>query len=118
MPTVRNPQANSVQRRVSVNQPSFERPVTSDGNGKCEGQGEPDEAEIQHRRVEGHQRVVLQQRVRARSVRTEHGSGLEGIGRAQHQGKEEQGHDKPVRVAQPTSGSVDRFRKCTCITVR
>ncbi len=41
MPTVRKPQANSVQRRVSTSQPSPTRPVTSAAMAKAKGTVKP-----------------------------------------------------------------------------
>ena len=41
MPTVRKPQANSVQRRVSTSQPSPRRPVTSAAMAKQNGMVNP-----------------------------------------------------------------------------
>ena len=41
MPTVRNPQATSVQRRVAMSQPSPTRPVTSAAMAKLNGTVNP-----------------------------------------------------------------------------
>ena len=63
------------------------------GDGEGEGHGEPHVAEVQHRRVEGHEDVVLEQGVGAGAVvaggRVE---ADEGRGRAGHEGEEEGGH--------------------------
>ena len=56
-------------RRVSASQPSPKRPVTSAAIANMNGTVKPDVPEVEDRRVERHQRVVLQQRVRARGRR-------------------------------------------------
>ena len=86
MPTVRKPHANSVQRRVSTSQPSPTPAGDQRGDGERERHGEADVAEVEHRRVERHQQVVLQQRVGAGAVgRDRRRDLLEGVGRAEHE---------------------------------
>ncbi len=64
------------------------------GDGEGKGDGEADEAQVEHGRVEGHERMVLQQRIRARAVgRKRPAEGVEGIGRTDHQDEEEGDHD-------------------------
>ena len=63
------------------------------GHGEGEGDGEADEAQVEHGRVEGDQRVVLQERVGARAVgRDGARDGAEGVGGADHQQEEERRH--------------------------
>ena len=63
------------------------------GHGEGEGHGEPDEAQVEHRRVEEDQRVVLEEDVGSEPVgRRGAGHMAEGVGRPQHQGEEEGGH--------------------------
>ena len=63
------------------------------GDGEGEGQREPDQAEVEHGRVDEDQRVVLEQRIGAWTVgRDGTGHMLEGVGRPQHQPEEEGGH--------------------------
>ena len=60
-------------------------------DGEGEGHGEDDEADVEERRVDRHQRVVLQQRVRPEPLRRSR-RGHEGVGRPDHQ-TEEEGRD-------------------------
>ena len=61
-------------------------------DGEGEGHGEADEADVEQRRVDGHQRVVLQQRVRPEALRRAR-RGDERVGRPDHQAEEEGGDD-------------------------
>ena len=76
------------------------------GDGEGEGDGEADEAEVEQGRVEGHQRVVLQQDVGAEAVGG-HGAdhGLEGIGGPAMRPKKKAATTRVTSVAQATSGS-------------
>ena len=58
------------------------------------GTREADVAEVQDRRVEQHEDVVLQQRVRARARRTIGIAGGERVGRAEAEQGEERHHDE------------------------
>ncbi len=63
-------------------------------DGEGEWHGEADEPEVEQRRVDGHERVVLEQGVRPRTRggdRAHHR--VERVGRAGHQPEEEGGHD-------------------------
>ena len=69
--------------------------ATRDQRADSEGEGhhEADVAEVEHRRVEGHQDVVLQQRVRTRSVVSRRRvEGLERVGCEQQYHQERRGH--------------------------
>ena len=113
---VRKPQANSVQRRVSM-QPALADPAGDQrGDGEGERHGEADVAEVEHRRVEHHEDVVLQQRVRAGAVAWGRppADRLERVGRPEHQQEEEDADTtNSMTSAQPTSGSSSRCRKWT-----
>ena len=58
-----------VQRRVSREPPLVEAPCHERGDGEGERHREPDKAQVQKDRMESDQRVVLQERVRARTRR-------------------------------------------------
>ena len=105
-----------------LDQPALADPAGDEAaHGEGEGDGEADEAEVEQRRVEGHQDVVLQQRVGpGPSVGMAPVDGAERVGRAEHQPEEERRHHVDrSSVAQPTSGSVDPARgTCTPSTAR
>ena len=70
MPTVRKPHATSVDA-PDVGEPALaEPPVTSAAIANEKGIVKPDVAQVEHRRVDRDERVVLQQRIRARARRT------------------------------------------------
>ena len=80
----------------------LEQPALADATGdqrrhrERERHGEPDVAEIEDRRVEQHQRVVLQQRVRSGTVEADRhlGTGRERVGRTERDQSEERRHDE------------------------
>ena len=111
IPTVRKPQANSVQRRVSDQPALADPPGDERGDREGERDGEADETQVEQRRVERHQRVVLEQGVRSRPsagiAPATVGTGSAG---PDHQ-REEEGRDHELTsVAHPTSGSAARRR--------
>ncbi len=61
-------------------------------DGEGEGHGEDDEADVEERRVDRHQRVVLEERIRSEPLRHA-GGGDEGVGRTDHEAEEEGGDD-------------------------
>ena len=96
MPIVRNTHANRVQRRVSPEPPLVEAPRDECGEGEGKRHREADEAQIEKDRMERDQRVVLQEWVRARTIDGDPADDVgEGIGRAGHEGEEEDGHTEP-----------------------
>ena len=70
---VRNPHAYSAQRRVAIEPALADAAGDQRGDGERERHGEADEAEVQDRRVEQHEDVVLQQRVRPEAAAVEVG---------------------------------------------
>ncbi len=62
------------------------------GDGKRERDGEPYVAQVQDRRVDQHQRVVLQQRVGTGAVQRDGADRAEGVGRTDEQAEEEDRH--------------------------
>ena len=82
-------------RRVSTSHPSPKPAGGQRGDGERERNREADEAQVEHRRVEGHEDVLLQERVGARAVVAErHGHPVERVGRPEHQQEEERAHDE------------------------
>ena len=61
-------------------------------DGKGEGHGEDHESDVEERRVDHHERVVLKQRVRPDPLRRSR-CGHEGVGRPDHQAEEERRDD-------------------------
>ncbi len=74
---------------AGLHQPPLAEPTRDQrGDGEGERDGEPDVPEVEHRRVDRHQRVVLQQRVRPRTVgRDGADHGPERVGRSDHQAR-------------------------------
>ena len=68
-----------------------EPPRQQGGQAEGERDGEPDEPQIQEGRVDGHQRVVLEQRKRPSAVGRRHRQPLERRGRAEDQQEIERG---------------------------
>ena len=64
---MRNAHASRVHRRVIVCQVSRTRPVAREATANANGTVKPTKPEVQKRRVEGDERVVLQQHVRDRA---------------------------------------------------
>ena len=93
---VRKAHENSAHRRVSSSQPSPTRPVTRAAMAKANGHREADVPEVQDRRVEQDQDVVLQQRVGAGPVEPggDRWAVGERVGRAEAQQGEERQHDE------------------------
>ena len=97
---------------AGLDQPPLAQPAGDEGgDGEGEGHGEADVAQVEHRRVEGHQRVVLQQRVGARAVERgppprPPGTGWPGPAMSR---KKKAATTRPVSVAHATSGSVARL---------
>ena len=90
MPTVRKVQA-SKRPAPGLALPVLVEPSGDQrGDGEGEGQGEPDQPEVEHRRVEEHERIVLQQHVRPEAVRRDRARHVrEGVGGPEHQREEE-----------------------------
>ena len=96
MPIVRNPHANNVQRRVSTSQPSLRRPVTSVATAKENGTVKPTKPRYKKTGWKAMSGVVLQKRVRARTVGGHLPDNMsERVRRASHEGEEEDGDAKP-----------------------
>ena len=98
------------QRPASrFDQPAFPEPTRHQGgDSECEGNREADIAEVEHRRVERHQRMVLQQRIRPGTVGGDRAvDDSEGIGGPRHQGEEEAGDDE-YRQRRPPDERVGR----------
>ena len=96
-----------------LDQPALAHPAGGQrGDGEGERHGEPDVAEVEHRRVERHEDVVLQQRVRPGPV--EAGRRVEAAGtgwRGRPSGRRRRrATTNMVTSAQPTSGSSRRSR--------
>ena len=108
MPTERNIDATSVHRRHSTCHRVAHAARGQHPDGEGEGNGEDDEADVEQRRVDRHERVVLEQRVRARDPRS-HRGGREGVGRSHHQPEEER---TPRRGPEGPSGSPGRQPAC------
>ncbi len=108
---------------TGLDQPALADPAGDQrGDGERERHREPDVAEVEHRRVERHQDVVLQQLVRARPVvgRRRRMERLERTGRPEHQDEEERGDDeqhdhRPAdqRVGRGARGTSGRPRACS-----
>ena len=110
---VRKPHANSAHRRVSM-QPALADPAGDQGgDGEGERHREPDVAEVEDRRVEQHEDVVLQQRVGTGPVDAGRDARRgERVGRPEaEQGEERHAPTNITTSAQPTSGSSVRWRK-------
>ena len=107
MPTERKVKATSVQRRHSICQRSPTRPGRQHADGEGEGHGEGDEADVEQRRVDGHQGVVLEQRVRAQALRHT-GRRLEGVRGARHE-PEEEGRNEVEDEGGPADDGVGRL---------
>ena len=80
---------------------SLDQPALADtagdqrGHRKREGDREPDIAEVEHRRVEGDERMVLEERVGPGTVGGQHPvKGAERVGRPEHQAEEEHRNKK------------------------
>ena len=87
------------------------------GDGEGERDGEADVAEVEHRRVERHQDVVLQQRVRSGPVERAPGSTVvNGLAGPSMRPKKKMPTTSSVSSAQPTSGSVRRARNLWAMT--
>ncbi len=102
-------------------EPALAQPAGGEGgDGEGERDGEPDVAEVQHRRVDRHQGVVLQQRVRTGPV--EPGRRLEALervgGAERAAAKKKAATTKIVSRAQPTSGSSRRLRNFAVVATR
>ena len=76
-------------------------------DGEGEGHGEDDEADVEQRRVDGHQRVVLEERVRAETLGRA-GRGDEGVGGPDHEAEEE-GRDDVEDERGPADDRVGRL---------
>ena len=75
------------------------------GDGEGERDGEADEPEIEHRRVERHQRVVLEQDVGPEPVGGRRAAdGAERVGRPRHQREEERGHPEQQTMSPSRRG--------------
>ena len=91
------------------------------GDRERERHGEPDVAEVEHRRVERHQDVVLQQRVRARAVESAIAACTwrERVRRPEHQQEEERGDARASRRAPSRrAGRSSRSRNWWTTTTR
>ena len=111
MPRVSRPQARTVHR-ASGEQPPLPHPAGDErADGERERHREPHVAEIEHRRMECHEDVVLQQRVGARTVvahrRVERTEGRRGTDHQQEEepAHHEQGQHRPAdhRVGGPVA---------------
>ena len=104
---------------AGLDEPSLAEPA---GGQRRDGEGErhreADVAQVEHRRVDGHEDVLLQERVGAGPVVARRdGHGRERVGRAEHQQEEEEADDEhrqqreaDERVGQPAAelaGDVD-----------
>ena len=98
IPTDRQPQANSVARRV-FGQPAFAEAAGDETRDReHEWDREPDETEVQQWRVKRHEGMVLEQRVGAVAVDRWGAQRPERVGRPQHEREEEECDDEPDEV--------------------
>ena len=85
----RKPQATIVQRRVMRIQSPSVSPESSAPIAKANGTDMPDVAQVEERRMHRHERMVLQQRIRSRSVGGHGEHRMERVRRAHEQDQEE-----------------------------
>ena len=86
---VRKIHGTSSAARSGAEERLSEPPAHQRGAGEAEGDGHADVAEVEERRVDDHQDVVLQQRIRARAVERRVGHGRNGLaGPAMQEGEE------------------------------
>ena len=89
--------------------PALDLPAVPDpsrgehADGEGEGHGEADEAGVEERRVDGNQRVVLEQRV-GPEPGGDPRRGDEGVGRPEHEPEEERGDDVEDEESPPDHG--------------
>ena len=108
------------RRAPGVAQPALTE-ATGDERGDAEHERhrEADVPEVEDRRVERHEHVVLQQRVRARARRSGTvDSSRNGFAGPSISAKKNSATTRPVMIATATSGSFARLRNFTATNVR
>ena len=107
---VRKPHEMSVVRRTAASQPSPKRPVIERGDRERERDREPDVARVEERRMDRDERMVLQQRIRARAVERHRARlRLERVRGEEHQREEEQQH-RVLHERRPRDERIGRHR--------
>ena len=94
MPRVRKIHGTSVQRRTMRSHSSSRRRVASAAMPNANGIGHPRVAEVEERRMERHERMVLQQCVGSRALRPRRRNERERVARPGHDGEEEAVDDR------------------------
>ena len=106
MPSVRNAQAASVQGRDPARPGGIDAPLEQRGDREGEGHREADVAQVEHRRMDGHARV-LQQRVQVAAVERRRQQARERVGGEQQEGEEadaDQAHARRARARCSVAG--------------